>query len=75
MAYIKFANQQKLKKHVETVHEGIKSFKCSVCDPYELLSGYFMQKHTKKVSKDPKQYYTCINFLPMFQLIQINRVS
>ena len=32
MVYIKFANQQKLKKHVGTVHEGIKPFMCSVCD-------------------------------------------
>ena len=32
MVHIKFANQQKLKKHVGTVHEGIKPFKCSVCD-------------------------------------------
>ena len=32
MVYIKFANQQKLKKHVDTVHEGIKPFECSVCD-------------------------------------------
>ena len=30
--YIKFANQQNLKKHVGTVHEGMKPFKCSVCD-------------------------------------------
>ena len=30
--HIKFANKQKLKKHVEAVHEGIKPFKCSVCD-------------------------------------------
>ena len=28
MAYIKFANQQNLKKHVGTVHEGIEPFKC-----------------------------------------------
>ena len=32
MVYIKFANKQNLKKHVEAVHEGIKPFKCSVCD-------------------------------------------
>ena len=32
MAYIKFANKHKLKKHVGTVHEGIKPFKCSICD-------------------------------------------
>ena len=32
MVYIKFANKQNLKKHIETVHEGIKPFKCSVCD-------------------------------------------
>ena len=32
MAYIKFANKHKLKKHVGTVHEGIKPFKCSTCD-------------------------------------------
>ena len=32
MVYIKFANQQKLKKHVGTVHEGIKPFECSICD-------------------------------------------
>ena len=32
MVYIKFANKQILKKHIETVHEGIKHFKCSICD-------------------------------------------
>ena len=32
MVYIKFANKQNLKKHVEAVHEGIKPFKCSICD-------------------------------------------
>ena len=32
MVYIKFANKQILKKHVETVHEGIKPFECSICD-------------------------------------------
>ena len=32
MVYIKFANKQNLKEHVETVHEGIKPFKCSTCD-------------------------------------------
>ena len=32
MVHIKFANQQKLKKHVDTVHEGIKPFECSICD-------------------------------------------
>ena len=32
MVYIKFTNKQNLKKHVEAVHEGIKPFKCSVCD-------------------------------------------
>ena len=32
MLYIKFTNKQNLKKHVEAVHEGIKTFKCSVCD-------------------------------------------
>ena len=32
MVYIKFANKQNLKKHIETVHEGIKPFKCSICD-------------------------------------------
>ena len=32
MAYIKFANQQNLKKHIGTVHEGIKPFECSICD-------------------------------------------
>ena len=31
MVHIKFANQQKLKKHVDTVHEGIKPFECSIC--------------------------------------------
>ena len=32
MAYIKFTNKHKLKKHVGTVHEGIKPFKGSTCD-------------------------------------------
>ena len=32
MVHIKFANKQNLKKHIETVHEGIKPFKCSICD-------------------------------------------
>ena len=32
MVNIKFANQQNLKKHVGTVHEGIKPFKCSISD-------------------------------------------
>ena len=32
MVFIKFANKQNLQKHVEAVHEGIKPFKCSVCD-------------------------------------------
>ena len=32
MVYIKFANKQILKKHVETVHEGIKPFEYSICD-------------------------------------------
>ena len=32
MVYIKFANKQKWKAHVEAVHEGIKPFRCSVCD-------------------------------------------
>ena len=32
MAYVKFANQQNLKKHIGTVHEGIKTFECSICD-------------------------------------------
>ena len=32
MAYIKVANQQNLKKHIGTVHEGIKPFECSICD-------------------------------------------
>ena len=32
MVHIKFANQQKLKKHVDTVHEGIKPFKRRECD-------------------------------------------
>ena len=27
-----FADKQNLKKHVEAVHEGIKPFKCSICD-------------------------------------------
>ena len=27
-----FVNKQNLKKHIETVHEGIKPFKCSICD-------------------------------------------
>ena len=31
MAYIKFTKKHKLKKHVGTVHEGIKPFKCSQC--------------------------------------------
>ena len=32
MVYIKFAIKQNLKERVETVHEGIKPFKCSICD-------------------------------------------
>ena len=32
MVHIKFANQQKIKKHVDTVLEGIKPFECSICD-------------------------------------------
>ena len=32
MVYFKFANKKKLNEHVETVHEGIKPFKRSVCD-------------------------------------------
>ena len=32
MVYIKFTNKQNLKKHIEAVHEGIKPFKCSICD-------------------------------------------
>ena len=31
MVRIKFANQNKLKKHVDTVHEGIKPFERSIC--------------------------------------------
>ena len=32
MAYIKFTNPQKLKKHVDSVHKRIKPFKFSTCD-------------------------------------------
>ena len=32
LVYIKFTNKHKLKKHVGTVHEGIKPFKYSTCD-------------------------------------------
>ena len=36
---IRFANKQNLKKYVEAVHEGIKHFKCCVCD-VEFASSY-----------------------------------
>ena len=72
MVHIKFATQQKIKKHVDTAHEGIKSFKCSVCDPYELLSGYFMQKHTKKSIKRSKAIL-CMHKLSTYVSINSNK--
>ena len=51
MVYIKFTNKQNLKKHVESVHEGIKPFKCSICD-VEFANKQNLKKHRKMLMKD-----------------------
>ena len=57
MVYIKFANQQKLKKHVGTVHEGIKPFKCSICD-VEFANNYNPQMQELQI----QEWYLHIKF-------------
>ena len=57
MVYIKFTNKQNLKKHVEAVHEGIKPFKCSVCD-VEFANNYNPQMQELQI----QEWYIHIKF-------------
>ena len=55
MVYIKFANQQKLKKNIDTVHEGIKPFKCSVCD-VKFANKEHLKKHIETIHEEIKPF-------------------
>ena len=55
MVYIKFVNQQNLKKHVEAVHEGIKPFKCSVCD-VKFANKQNLKKHIETIHEGIKSF-------------------
>ena len=55
MLYIKFTNKQNLKKHVEAVHEGIKPFKCSVCD-VKFANKQNLKKHIETIHEGIKSF-------------------
>ena len=55
MLYIKFTNKQDLKKHVEAVHEGIKPFKCSVCD-VKFANKQHLKKHIETIHEEIKPF-------------------
>ena len=55
MVYIQLANKQNLKKHVEAVHEGIKPFKCSVCD-VKFANKQNLKKHIETIYEGIKSF-------------------
>ena len=50
-----FADNQNLKKHVEVVHEGIKPFKCSVCD-VKFANKQHLKKHIETIHEEIKPF-------------------
>ena len=44
-----------LKRHIESVHEWIKSFKCNICD-YETTCKFVLKKHIDSVHEGIKSH-------------------
>ena len=47
--------KRNLKRHIESVHEGIKPFKCNICD-YETAQKGHLKKHKDSVHEGIKPY-------------------
>ena len=58
-----FTKRQNLKKHIETFHEGIKPFKCSICDA-EFSNKQNLKKHVSEGLKPFKCSVCDIKFDP-----------
>ena len=52
---MKALSDSSLKKHIETVHEGIKPFKCKTCD-YETAHKPHLKKHVESVHEGFKPF-------------------
>ena len=62
-----FTTRQNLKKHFETVNEGIKPFKCSICDA-EFANKQNLKKHRKILVKDSNHSSAVIVMLSLTHL-------